>query len=140
MPFGNSLGEFVFKAMSVRQIEIGGGQKRIEADYGGEVTGEAPGSHYGTLTVVVGTDDDPTKPNPYSWTGTTLATSGGIISISGSGISQRTGEGHKVRLRGVCQLSTTDAKLAMLNKVVGAVEAEVDPANMTLKGAVCEWK
>jgi hypothetical protein len=89
--------------------------------------------------VVVGTDD-PTRPNPWSYTGTTLATSGGVVGVSGSGIAQRTGEGHKVRLRGVAQYSTTDPKLAMLNKVIAAVEAEIDPATMTLKGAACEWK
>jgi len=140
MPLGNSLGEYMFKVMSVRQIDLGGGQRRIEADYGGEVTGEAGGNHYGTLSVVVRTDDDPTKPNPYSWTGTTLTTSGLIVSVTGSGLSQRTGEGHKVRLRGVCHLSTTDARLTMLSKAIGGVEGEIDPATNTLKGVVCEWK
>ena len=44
MPFGNNLGEYVFKVMSVRQIDLGAGERRIEADYAGEVTGEAAGA------------------------------------------------------------------------------------------------
>lgn len=139
MPFGNSLGEYLFKVMSVRQSDLGGGQRRIEIDYGGEVTGEAPGSHYGTLTLVVATDD-PTRPNPWTYTGTTLAASGAVVGVSGSGIGQRTGEGHKIRFRGVAQYSTTDPKLAMLNNLIAAVESEADPATNTLKGVACEWK
>jgi len=139
MPFGNSLGEYVFNVMSVRQNDMGGGQKRIEIDYGGEVTGEAPGKHYGTLTVVVGTDD-PARPNPWTYTGTTLAASGAVVGVSGSGVGQRTGDGHKVRFRGTVQYSTADPKLAMLNQVIAAVESEADPAAGTLKGVACEWK
>jgi len=55
-------------------------------------------------------------------------------------MSQRTSEGHKLRLRGVARYSTTDGKLAMLNNLIGAVEGELDPATNTLKGVVCEWK
>ena len=139
MPFGNSLGEFVLKVLSVRQSDLGGNQRRIEGDYGGEVTGQAPGNHYGTLTVVGGTDD-PTRPNPWTYTGTTLATSCAVVAVSGSGIGRRTGEGHKVRLRGVARYSTADPKLSMLNHVIAAVEADLDPATMTLKGSACEWK
>jgi hypothetical protein len=139
MPLGNSLGEFVFKVLSVRQSDLGGDQRRIEGDYGGEVTGEAPGNHFGTLTVIVGSDD-PTKPNPWTYTGTTLAHSGAVVGVSGSGIGQRTGEGHRVRLRGVARYSTADPKLSMLNHLIAAIEADLDPATMTLKGSACEWK
>ena len=34
---------------------------------------------------------------------------------------------------------TDDPKLAPFNHVIAAVEAETDPATMTLKGANCEW-
>jgi hypothetical protein len=139
MPFGNSLGEFVFKMTSVRQTDLGGGQLRIEADFAGEVSGEAPGNHYGTLTATVGSED-PTRPNPWSYVGSTLTTSGAIVRVTGSGIAQRTGAGHNIRYRGASRYSTADPKLAALNNVIGAVESEFDAATLTLKGAACEWK
>jgi hypothetical protein len=43
MPLGNTLVEFVLKGMSVRHSDLGGGQMRIEGDFGGEVTEETPG-------------------------------------------------------------------------------------------------
>jgi hypothetical protein len=55
-------------------------------------------------------------------------------------MAQRTGQGHKMRLRGVARYSTTDAKLAMLNNLIAATESELDPATNTVKGVVCEWK
>ncbi len=139
MPLGNTLVEFVLKGMSVRHSDLGGGQMRIEGDFGGEVTGETPGHHSGTLTVTVA-NDDPTRPNPWTWAGRTLATSGAVVGVSVWGIAQRTGEGHKVRLRGAVRYSTADPKLAMLNNLIAAVEADLDPATMTFKGAACEWK
>jgi hypothetical protein len=138
MPFGNTLGEFSLKAMSVKQIDLGRGQLRIEIDYKGEVAGEGGGSHYGTLSLV-GTDD-PDRPMPWSYVGTTLATTGTAIGVTGSGMAQRTGQGQKMRLRGVARQLTTDAKLAMLNNLIAATESELDPATDTLKGVACEWK
>ncbi len=72
--------------------------------------------------------------------GTTLATTGAAISVTASGMAQRTGQGHKMRFRGVARYSTTDAKLGMLNNLIAATEAELDPATNTLKGVACEWK
>ena len=138
MPFGNTLGEFSLKATSVKQIDLGRGQLRIEIDYKGEVSGEAGGSHYGTLTLV--TTEDPDRPMPWSYVVTTLAPTGPAIGVTGSGMGQRTGQGQKMRLRGVARQSTTDAKLAMLNNQIAATESELDPASDTIKGVVCEWK
>jgi hypothetical protein len=137
MPFGNSLGEFSLKAMSVKHIELGGRQLRIEIDYKGEVTGEMAGSHYGTLSLVL--TDDPDRPMPCNYVGTTLATTGAAISVTASGLAQRTGQGQKLRLRGVVRYSTTDAKLATVNNLIAATESELDPATDTLKGVGCEW-
>jgi len=138
MPFGNSLGEFSLKAMSVKQVDVGGGQLRIEIDYKGEVSGEGAGSHYGTFTLVSG--GDPDRPMPWSYVGTTLTTGGAAIAVIGSGLAQRTGQGQKMRCRGVVRQSTTDAKLAMLNNLIAATESELDPATDTVKGVSCEWK
>jgi hypothetical protein len=139
MPFGNNLGEFAFKMTSVRQTDLGAGQLRIEADFAGEVSGEAPGNHYGTLTATVGSED-PNRPNPWTYVGSTLTTSGAIVGITGSGIAQRTGKGHNIRYRGAMRYSTAHPKLAALNNLIGAVESEFDAATLTLKGAGCEWK
>ena len=125
--------------MSVKQLDLGGGQMRIEVDYAGEVTGEGSGSHYGTLSLTAGRDN-PNLPMPWSYVGTTLATTGAIIGVTASGMAQRTGQGHKMRLRGVDRYSTSDAKLAMLNNLIAATESELDPATNTVKGVVCEWK
>jgi hypothetical protein len=111
MPFGNSLGEFSFKAMSVKQIDVGGGQLRIEIDYKGEVSGEGAGSHYGTLSLVA--TNDPDRPMPWSYVGSTLATTGAAVGVIASGMALRTGQGQKLRLRGVARYSTTDTRLAM---------------------------
>ena len=35
--------------------------------------------------------------------------------------------------------STADPKLSMLNHVIAAVEADFDPATMTLRGSACQW-
>jgi hypothetical protein len=138
MPLGNVLGEFILKAMSVRQSEIGGGQVRLEVDLAGEGTGQLPGQNIGTLTVTVGSD--PTRPNPWAYTGTLLATSGAVVRVSGWGVGIRTGEGHKARYRGAVCYSTTDPQLAAFNGMIAAVESEADPATLTMKGATCEWK
>jgi hypothetical protein len=138
MPLGNVLGEFTVKAMSVRHSDMGGGQVRVEIDLAGEGTGQLPGQHVGTLTLIVGSD--PNRPNPWSYTGTLLATSGAVVRVSGQGIGMRTGEGHKARGRGAVCYATDDPKMAALNNVIAAVEFEADPATMTLKGATCEWK
>jgi hypothetical protein len=62
-----------------------------------------------------------------------------VVQIAGSGIAIRTGEGHKARYRGATTYHTDDPKLAPFNHVIAAVEAETDPATMTLKGANYEW-
>ncbi len=140
MPFGNSLGEFSLKAMSVKQIDVGGGQRRTEIDYKGEVTGEGSGSHYGTLSLGSPGETNPDLPMPWTYVGTTLVTTGAIIGVTGSGMAQRTGQGQKVRFRGVVRYSTSDTKLAMLNNLIAATESELDPATDTVKGVACEWK
>jgi hypothetical protein len=136
--FGNSV-EIVLKRASFRMIDLGGSQRRLESDYAGEVGGEAAGAHYGTLAVLVDVRDDPGTPSPFTYTGATLTTSGAIVSVSGSGISQLTAPG-KVRMRGVDRFSTKDPKLAAFNNQIGAVEAELDAATGTLKATVLEWK
>jgi hypothetical protein len=140
MPFGNSMGENVLKMTSVRQTDLGGDQRRIEADFAGEVVAEPAGNHYGTLTAVVRSEDDPNRPYLFSYIGTTLTTSGGIVAITVSGVAQRTGGGHNTRYRGAVRYSTVDPKLTALNNLIGAVETEFDAATLTMKGVACEWK
>jgi hypothetical protein len=140
MPFGNSLGEFVFKMTSVRQTDLGGGQVRVEADFAGEVTGEAPGNHYGTLTATVSSKEAPGRPVGFTYVGATLAASGATVGVTASGVAQRAGASHNIRYRGAVRYSTTDPKFAALNDLIGAVESEFDAATQTLKGAACEWK
>lgn len=138
MPFGNVLGEFTLKAMSIRQSEIAGGHRRVEVDLAGEASGEIPGQNIGTL--VVETAGDLTRPSPYTYSGVLLAKSGAVVQVSSSGIAMRTGEGHKVRYRGAIRYTTQDPKLEPYNHMIAAVESEADPATMTLKGTACEWK
>ena len=140
MPLGNNIAEFVLKMTSVRQTDLGGGQRQLEIDYAGEVSGLGAGNHYGTLTAVFNENDDPARPNHYSWTGTTLTKSGGYVSISAWGLSQGTGKGHALRLRSVGRLSSTDPSLAANNNQMVAFEGEFDPATGTLKGSGVEWK
>jgi hypothetical protein len=137
MALGKVLGEYVLKAMSVRQTQVGGDRRHLEIDLAGEGSGEIPGQHVGTLAVE--TSGDPSRPNSWTYTGVLLVKSGAVVQISGSGISIRTGEGHKARYRGAVSYYTDDPKLALFNQVIAAVEAETDPATMTLKGANCEW-
>jgi hypothetical protein len=136
MPLGNVIGEFTGKIMSVRQTDLGGGQVRVELDAAGETSGQVSGQFFSTM-VVEGT---PGRPATYSSTGTLLAASGAVMRVFGRGVGIRTGEGHKVRCRGSGCASTDDPKLAALNTMLTAVEFEIDPATMTVKGAVCEWK
>jgi hypothetical protein len=138
MPLAESLGEFTFKATSVKPTDLGGGQTKIEITFGGEVSGPVPGQHFGTLTVIAGADVS--RPNPFTYIGATLTTSGTIVRISGQGLGIRTGDGHKVRYRGTNCATTDDPKLANFNNVIGAIEAEFDPATQLLKGAGCVWK
>lgn len=137
MPLGESLGEFEFKAKSVRHIALDGGQIRIEVDFEGEAGGDVPGYHFGTLAYC------PLMPNlPFAWTytGTTLGTSGSVVAITAQGAGARTGDGHKIRFRGASTYHTDDPKMAEFNHVIAAVEAEADPLTMTLKGLACIWK
>ncbi len=128
------------KLMSTRQTDLGGGRVRVEADYTGQVGGEAAGKHYGTYTFVV-ENGNVASPIPFTYVGATLLTSGGSLGVTGSGFAQGTGVGHKLRVRGVIRYSpTTDPKLAALSDVIMAIEAEIDPATDTLKGEGWEWK
>jgi hypothetical protein len=82
----------------------------------------------------------PGHPVTYSITGALLAASGAVVQFSGRGVGIRTGEGHKVRYRGAACYATADPNLAAFNSMLGGVEFEIDPATMSIKGAVCEWK
>jgi len=136
MPLGNVLGEFAGKATSVRITDLGGGQRRLEIDSTGEAKGQVPGQIFSTMTV----EGVPGHPVTYSIAGALLATSGAVVQFSGRGVGIRTGEGHKVRYRGAACYSTADPNLASFNSLLGGVEFEIDPATMSIKGAVCEWK
>jgi hypothetical protein len=138
MPLADSLGEIQLNVTSVKPIDLGGGQTRIEITFAGQLTGDVPGQHFGTLTVTAGAATD--RPNPWTYIGATLTTSGSIVRVSGQGLGIRTGDGHKVRYRGTACYSTDDPKLASLNNVIAAVETELDPATQFLKGAACVWK
>jgi hypothetical protein len=43
MALGKKIGEYVLKAMSVRQTEAGGDRRHLEIDMAGESTGEVTG-------------------------------------------------------------------------------------------------
>jgi hypothetical protein len=138
MSLGTVLGEFQAKATTVRQTDLGGGQVRFEIDLAGESSGRVPGQSIGTMTVTAG--DDPTRPNPWSYTGMLLAKSGAVVRVSGWGVGMRTGQGHQGRYRGAVCYTTDDATLAEFNGLIAAVESEADPATMLLKGITYEWK
>jgi hypothetical protein len=125
------------RCRSVRVTDIGGDRRQLEIDLAGEGSGEIPGQHVGTLAVK--TSGDLSRPNSWTYTGVLLTKSGSAVQISSSGVSIRTGEGHKARYRGTSSYYTDDPKLASFNRVIAAVEFETDPGTMTLKGAVCEW-
>jgi hypothetical protein len=137
MPLAESIVEFQLKATSVKPIDLGGGQTRLEITFAGEVSGAVPGQHFGTLTVTAGAVD---RPNPWTWIGVTLTSSGSVVRVSGQGLGIRTGDGHKARYRGAVCYSTDDPKLGNFNNVIGAVEFETDPAAQLAKGAACVWK
>jgi hypothetical protein len=138
MSLGTVLGEFQAKATTIRQTDMGGGQVRFEIDLAGESSGRVPGQNIGTMTVTAGSD--PTRPSPWSYTGTLLAQSGAVVRVSGWGVGMRTGQGHKVRYRGAVCYATDDPKLAEFNGMIAAVESEADPATMLLTGTTHEWK
>jgi hypothetical protein len=137
MPLAESLGEFTLKATSVKPIDLGGGQVRLEITYAGEVTGQVPGQHFGTLTRIISA---PNRPNSWTYFGATLTSWGSVVRTSGQGLSIRTGDGHKVRYRGTQCLSTDDPKLTDLNNVIAAIEVEEDPVTGLIKGTACVWK
>jgi hypothetical protein len=139
MPLGRVLGEYVLKATSTKVEELGGGHVRLEINYAGEGTGEVPGHNIGTLSFIA-EGGDPSLPAEWKYLGALLTTSGSVVKVSGSGVRIRTGDGHKARYRGSVRYYTTDPKLSDFNKIIAATESEGDPATMTLKGAVCEWK
>ena len=141
MPFGKSMGSAQMKLMAVRQTDRGGGQVHLEADYVGDVTGEAAGNHYATFTMSVNENDDPARPIPFTYIGTTLLTSGATQAATGSGFAARTGKGHNARLRGLLRSSPNkDPKLAEVNNMIVAVEWEYDAATNMMKAEGCEWK
>jgi hypothetical protein len=138
MPLGNVIGEFTARILSVKQTALGGGQVQLEIDSTGESTGPMPGQTFATLVVTLGGGLG--RPAPCTVTGVLLAASGAVVRFSAQGMGIRTGEGHKVRLRAALCYATDDPNLAAINGMIAAVEAEVDPAMMTIKGAGCEWK
>jgi len=137
MPFGDSLGEFVLKATSVRTVPLGGELVRIEVDFVGDVKGQVTGRHFGTL---LSYPTDPKRPYTWTYAGRTLADSGAIIRTTSEGTAVRTGNGHKIRFRGAQRFITDDPQLADFNHLIGAIEAEADPMTMTLTGVACVWR
>jgi hypothetical protein len=138
MPLGETILEFQLKSTSVKPIDLGGGQTRVEITYAGQVTGDVPGQHYGTLTFIAAGPID--RPVPWNWTGATLTTTGAIVRVSGQGQGVRTGQGHKARYRGTACYYSDDPKLAKFNNLIAAVEFETDPATELAKGSACVWK
>jgi len=138
MPLAETILDFQLRGTSVKPIDLGGGQTRVEITYEGQVTGDVPGQHFGTLTFIA--SGPPDRPVPWTWTGATLTTSGTIVRVSAQGHGIRTGDGHKARYRGTVCYATDDPRLASFNNVIGAVEFETDPATQLAKGAVCVWK
>ena len=137
MPLGNVLGEFTYKAMSVKQTDLGGGRLRGEVDLSGEATGQVPGKILSTMVIE---GSGPGRPITYTVTGTLFGDSGSVVRFSSCGIGIRTGEGHKARYRGTVSYATDDPKLAAFNSMIAATEFEADPTTLAVKGAVCEWK
>jgi hypothetical protein len=127
MPLGNSLGGSCFKVLSVRESDLGENQRRIEGDYGGEVTGQPLRHSHGGLGPMIRLDPilGPTLVQ-RSQLRVRLLLSQDRASASGPA------RGNKVRLRGVARYSTADPKPSMLNHVLAA-EADLDSATMTLK-------
>jgi len=132
MPLGNLLGEFSAKITSLKQTELSGGQIKIEINTVGEGTGQVPGRTMATLEAEV----TPGKPSPFHVTGVVIPTSGAPTRFSAWGIGVGGAQSHQVRLRGAIRYLGDDPKTATL---IGAIEAEIDLKEMTIKGAVCEW-
>jgi hypothetical protein len=132
MPLGNVLGEFSLKITSLTQTELSGGQIKLEMNTVGEGTGQVPGRSLGTLVAEV----TPGKPSPFQVTGMVIPASGAPTRFSAWGIGIGSPQSQKARLRGAVRYLGDDPKTAAL---IGAVEAEVDLKEMTIKGAVCEW-
>jgi hypothetical protein len=122
--------------MSLKQTELGGGQRRVEIDSAGEATGQIAGQNFGSLVAEV----TPGRPSPYTVTGTLLAASGTVVQFNSWGIGMQGDATHKVRLRGAVRYTTADPNLAAMNNMIAAVEAELDLKELMVKGAVCEWK
>ena len=132
MPLGNVLGEFSANITSLKQTELSGGQIRVEIDSVGESTGQLPGKNIASMVAEVTQG----QPNPFSVTGFVMPASGAPTRFSAWGIGVGGEESHKVRLRGAVRYLGDDPNTATL---IGAVEAEIDLKEMTVKGALCEW-
>jgi hypothetical protein len=132
MPLGNVLGEFSAKITSLKQTELSGGQLQIEMNTVGEGTGQVPGRTMATMEAEV----TPGKPSPFQVTGVVMPAAGAPTRFSAWGIGVGGAQSHQVRLRGAIRYLGDDPKTATL---IGAVEAEIDLKEMTIKGAVCEW-
>ena len=135
MSLGNVLGEFSAKITSLKQTELGGGQRRIEIDTIGENTGQLAGQSFASLVI----EFTPGQPSPFSVTGTVLTTSGAPVQFNAWGLGMVGAEAHKARMRGAVRNTAADPTLAAMNTVIGAVEAEIDLKELTIKGAICEW-
>ena len=132
MPLGNVLGEFTSKITSLKQTELSGGQIRVEMDMVGEGTGQNPGKNIASMVAEVTQG----QPSPFSVTGFIMPASGTPTRFSAWGIGANGEESHQVRLRGAVRYMGDDPNTATL---IGAVEAEIDLKEMTVKGAICEW-
>ena len=139
MPLGEVFAESAVKVTSVRYSDLGGGQTKIEVDVAGEVKGTVTGHTGGTFTVIR-SGSDMTRPAPWTYVGRVLLASGHIASVTGQGLSVRTGQGHKIRFRGSMCGTNDDPKLSELNSMISAFEAEADPIAGTITGANCFWK
>lgn len=136
MPLGEVIGAFTLKATSVKIHPATGDRTKFEVNFMGEVTGRLAGQGFGTYTFkgVAG------GAGTWLYAGSILTTTGATIVVSGQGIAVPAGVGHRSRIRGTASYSSSSPDLASLNGLIGAVEGEGDPATLTLKGAVCEWK
>ncbi len=136
MPLGEVIGEYNLKATSVTVQQIADDRTRYEINFMGEASGRIAGQAFGTFTV----EGPAAGPGVWSYTGSILANQGATIIVTAQGVSAQMPGGHRFRIRGTALYKSSSPALASLGEVVGAVEGEGDPATLTLKGAVCEWK
>ena len=127
MPIGNELGSFSLKSTSINYSPADGGTEIVDMNMEGSI--EGPNGNLTVLGTLTGRPNADAQSGTYTWLGREFAVDGATRIATGGGFFINNGAGTWA-LRGHILFSDGTG---------GAVEGQLNLADRSLIGKLCEW-